>query len=576
MAITWSEIRRWDPANLNTAVEDLTNSRKKLMEEADEAASAKGRVQSSGAAVTAMLTSLGSLNELLDAIVNEVSELIMATAEAATGVWDVKTKVFKCTSFLEQCPDLSIGEDGQVTGPFSDAMDKDHLEKLIKKAIERAVEVDNDYAKRLRAVANGRYVCKETAASDSQGLPDLPQKGWSPTEAAAWWGALTGAERRKLIKNHPEAIGNLDGLPGSVRDEANRIILRTILPKKLEAAKKHLKEVQKEFDAEQKIIDGINSGPKGKNSHTDAVLEARRRVEDLTKLNELVSAGGKSRHHYQLLTLEVPERYDKDVKAVVAVGDIDKATNVGTMVPGIGNTVRKGMDGMLDTAEKLRAKAGAPDKTAVVAWLGYDTPPGPLVWDYDANGSDTDYMTTEVADKAAPALNRFQEGIHVSHQKQGVDPYLSLHGHSYGSTLSGTALLNTKVGVVDAAQLHGSPGGRATNAHQWNVPYGHMYAAANGDDDILGKGQLNGFGPEPSKVPGVQKISSDPDGGHSDYWSNPEFMEDAAQIMAGEDPSVDRSDNAAEASAQCAAKDPNGAQGASGPRLRPAGTGWGS
>ena len=169
MAITWSEIRRWDPANLNTAVQDLTNSRKKLMEEADEAASAKGRVQSSGAAVTAMLTSLGSLNELLDAIVNEVSELMMATAEAATGVWDVKTKVFECTSFVEQNPDLRIGEDGQVTidgaviAGFDDRRnEKEALEKLIKKAIERAVEVDNDYAKRLRAVANGRYVCKET------------------------------------------------------------------------------------------------------------------------------------------------------------------------------------------------------------------------------------------------------------------------------------------------------------------------------------------------------------------------------------------------------------------------------
>ena len=556
MAITWSEIRQWDPANLNTAVEDLTNSRKKLMEEADEAASAKGRVQSSGAAVTAMLTSLGSLNELLDAIVNEVSELMMATAEAATGVWDVKTKVFECTSFVKQYPDLSIGEDGQVrvTGSEPRFNERIRLKKLIDKAIERAVEVDNDYSKRLRAVANGRYVCKETAASDSQGLPDLPQKDWSPTEAAAWWGALTGAERRKLIKNHPEAIGNLDGLPGSARDEANRILL----PRKLEAAKKHLKDLQDDGA----LPSNIN--------------EAQRRVNDLAKLNELVSAGGKSHRHYQLLTLEVPERYDKDVKAAVAVGDIDKATNVGTMVPGIGTTVRKGMGGMLDNAEELRAKAGAPDKTAVVAWLGYDAPPGPLVWDLDANGSDTDYMTPEIADKAAPVLNRFQEGIHVSHQKQGVDPYVSLHGHSYGSALSGTALLNTKVGVVDAAQFHGSPGARATNAHQWNVPYGHVYTAENGDDNVVGIGELGGFGPEPSKVPGVQRISEDPDGGHSDYWSNPEFMEDAAQIMAGEDPSVDRSDNAAEASAQCAAKDPNGAQGASGPRLRPAGTGWGS
>ena len=54
--------------------------------------------------------------------------------------------------------------------------------------------------------------------------------------------------------------------------------------------------------------------------------------------------------------------------------------------------------------------------------------------------------------------------------------------------------------------------------------------------------------PDPRYVPGVGKIASTPEGGHSDYWNNPEFMEDAAQITAGEDPSVNRADNAAAAS----------------------------
>ena len=58
------------------------------------------------------------------------------------------------------------------------------LRDLIKAAIDRTVEVDNDYLKRLNALANGTYVCAETAASDSQGLPDLPQAGWSATEVS--------------------------------------------------------------------------------------------------------------------------------------------------------------------------------------------------------------------------------------------------------------------------------------------------------------------------------------------------------------------------------------------------------
>ena len=75
-----------------------------------------------------------------------------------------------------------------------------------------------------------------------------------------------------------------------------------------------------------------------------------------------------------------------------------------------------------------------------------------------------------------------------------MDPNLTVHAHSYGSLAAGTALMDTKTGVVDAAQLHGSPGARATDAHQWNVPYGHMYASANGHDYVAGLGPDNAFG----------------------------------------------------------------------------------
>ena len=79
-----------------------------------------------------------------------------------------------------------------------------------------------------------------------------------------------------------------------------------------------------------------------------------------------------------------------------------------------------------------------------------------------------------------------------------------------------------------------------------------MYASANGHDYVAGLGPDNAFGddfgPDPRYVPGVGKIASTSNGGHSDYWNNPEFMEDAAQITVGEDLSVNRADNAAAAS----------------------------
>ena len=62
MAIGWAEIQQWDPANLNTTSQNLSTARSTLRTEAQDASGAKGRIQSTGAAVNAMSSSLGSLN----------------------------------------------------------------------------------------------------------------------------------------------------------------------------------------------------------------------------------------------------------------------------------------------------------------------------------------------------------------------------------------------------------------------------------------------------------------------------------------------------------------------------------
>jgi len=100
--------------------------------------------------------------------------------------------------------------------------------------------------------------------------------------------------------------------------------------------------------------------------------------------------------------------------------------------------------------------------------------------------------------------------------------------------------------VVDDMVLYGSPGGRADDVHEYNVPEGHVYASANKGDFVAGLGPDSSFGHNPVKLPGVKNISSD-ERGHSDYWDNPEFVEDVSQITAGENPETNRPDNQAAA-----------------------------
>ena len=408
------------------------------------------------------------------------------------------------------------------------------LENLIKAALDRARDVDDAYDKRLKAVGDGTYKSSETASSQSQGLPDLPQKGWSATEVAAWWNALTPEEKKNIIENHPDDIRNLDGISANARDEANR----KVLDKELERARHDRDELQKKVDEEGFDDDNINP-------YLDDKNKADKRVKDLEKIQNLMGEKEGDGSKYHLLTLDASG--DKDVRAAIAMGDVDKASNIATVVPGVGTTVRDSMDGELHKAEELRNHSGS-DNTAAVAWIGYDTPDS--IWSPETRGTGT-------ADEGARSLNGFHEGIHAYRQSQGHDPHITTVAHSYGSLTAGTAALTTKAGAVDDMVLYGSPGGRATDVHQYNVPEGHVYASANDKDEVTGKGgwwqgilgggeEAVGMGKKPVELHGVKNIASN-GGGHDDYWNNPEFAEDASQIVAGEDPGVDRSDNQAEA-----------------------------
>ncbi|MFF0161708.1 alpha/beta hydrolase [Streptomyces sp. NPDC005263] len=217
------------------------------------------------------------------------------------------------------------------------------------------------------------------------------------------------------------------------------------------------------------------------------------------------------------------------------LGDLAHADRVAVLVPG--------SDTSLDTYDRFRATAthlrtelnrqtaestatrtrtrtrtgtatgtgtGTGHRTAVVAWLGYETPA-------------TVSLTVATSGRAEQAAPRLREFIRQLRGIVGEKARLSLLCHSYGSVVCGRAAAGLD---VDDIALVGSPGtgadtaaGLRTRARVW---------AARGADDWVGEvphvktdlfGTTVGFGTDPTSPSFGARVFAAGDGGHSDYFA---------------------------------------------------------
>ncbi|MFD7257861.1 alpha/beta hydrolase [Streptomyces sp. NPDC059874] len=208
-------------------------------------------------------------------------------------------------------------------------------------------------------------------------------------------------------------------------------------------------------------------------------------------------------------------------RAVEVFGDLETADRVAVLVPGSDTT--------LDTYQRFRAGAVALQqrlqaehpRSAVVAWLGYDTP----------GTVSTTVLTAERADLAAEELAPFLDRLS---RMAGPGSQLSLLCHSYGSVVC--ARTPTGPAVTDIA-LFGSPGTGADSAGE--LPTEARVWAGRGDGDWIADvphvrfGAI-GFGADPvDPAFGARPFVTGP-GGHSDYLKpGTESLDSLAGIVLG-------------------------------------------
>ena len=263
-------------------------------------------------------------------------------------------------------------------------------------------------------------------AQDAMGRPGAPGTGATPEEVNAWWEGLSEAEREAVIAAYPHLVGSADGLPAGARDEANRILLDDDLATL--GAKDEDGTISEE---ERQVLD-----------NAEAAQEALAGADSLVDPITGETVGG-------TLWLYDPGAFDGDGRVAVAVGDLDTATDVAVMTPGIstdmGDVPRyAGLMGNLYEATRYN---GDGSSVATMFWLGYDAPTGP---------TDTATLTEGRAEDGGERLADAFDGLRAS---RADDPaHLTAIGHSYGSTATSYAAGDFDLAADDVV-LIGSPGG---------------------------------------------------------------------------------------------------------------------
>ncbi|MEB3366016.1 alpha/beta hydrolase [Saccharopolyspora mangrovi] len=513
--VSYADVRRWKPEQLDAVHGELGNRRDDLVNLQDELDGARNPDGWTGDAAQRSAAEHRELVDRMRSLVAEVATVRAAVATAADEVTAIKRRVEMADREAE-AHGFQITEEGGVRDvtppedvPTGEAEQvraqrlrvRDELVQEIEKILDQAESTDAALAKALNAadedqIEPGKGSSLADAAKTGELSALAASAGQPPHNTAqanaAWWKSLSHEQRAALQENPPAWLGNRDGIPAVVRDSANRV---------------NLDDTRSRLRSERNRLaqGGISDDEQEKADQVDAKLKGLDAVEDTI-----------ARDNRQLLVLDAS---GERLKTAVAVGNVDTADHVSVFTPGFTTTAQDSLKGADAETQELVAesqremmRSGEDGEVAGVFWLGYEAPQSSETADVTGDS----VASSESAKAGGEKLNEFYKGINSS---RDTDPHLTAIGHSYGSTTTGYALQGGGHGVDDAI-IYGSPGVGTNDIEDLHVPEGHTYRLEAKNDPVA---DFARFGGDPSHMDGFTDLSTEKSGegvqvtGHSDY-----------------------------------------------------------
>lgn len=445
-----------------------------------------------------------------------MTKLQATLQQGGTALAQSRTNVLQTVDQLRQ-QGWQVGPDGTVSVRPGSPLDKyTKTSQVNAMQVQQLAVTNSTTMKTLLAAFDtadrqlGQSMRNAVAALDGKpstlwgGVGDIPQtppqtgpkipEGKSPEEVKKWWDALSQGDKDRLLREQPDKLGNLNGIPVEDRSKAN-----------IEVMNRDIARVE---------------------NATEAVpYDDMQRYYNAIKVRDGLAAQHEKTKAETYLYVYEPNAFNNQGRAAIAIGNPDKADNTAVVVPGTGNSVESGWLSSDDAARVFdqTAKADPTKSTAVVAWMGYDAP-----------DSMTDVRVGQ-PDLARQGGNLLAGDVNALSVTNQGDSHVTVMGHSYGSTTVADAAAGSGMRVDDVV-LIGSPGtDLAKSAADFHLSEGgHVYVGAASSDPVthLGGNQSTipgtditvGLGNDPAdddfgstrfkaEVPGVTNPISD----HSGY-----------------------------------------------------------
>ena len=494
--MNWTDIQQWESAPLQTYAAECEDKQRKLQTVGDALGQRLDSLIGSGQTVEA---AKAALRKRITAIEKEVNFLISSAeiaSEGAQGINEVRANADDAKQ-LAQSWNMTIDSSGNVS--MDAAQVKRHRDSGISKkeiqsavdtaqnrvnsAVQQARSLVESLSRKMSALDAGTYNNNVRYSATNKVRPSLPPPGASAQEVASWWSSLSEDDKQWMIEQHPDVIGNLEGVDYTSRNQANRIMLPRLQ-----------KQAKEELDAYRKKAGWFKTPSEAKE-----IKRLEDRVKALNEIDKTLKKADSDRVDRYLMQLDPS---GPNILAAVSQNNPDDADHIGVIVPGMTTSVAGSIqeyDGHAKVMREAAEKAAGPgQKVAMVSFFGYDAPPGVL-----------EASNTDMAQAGAKKFSSFVTGMDAAREHGKGDAHITVAAHSYGSTTAGIAATLVGDGVIDDLVQFGSPGSGVQDVGEFHVPEGHMYvsAAPYKNDIVQGLGPDDSFGKNPTEMPGYKHLS---------------------------------------------------------------------